>query len=194
LCHLLYPMSAAHTSIFRMDSNSTSYQASQRVISCTFWGFGVWGLEFRVGRVSGLGLQGDGPAQAASWAAAASSCWELWAPRRLFAHSLSLVFSPLVAREDVQCPCETMDSGLIRGEWKRVRAWERCPNWINRCNKGIGSSWGHPHAGPTRKRRARACQPWAWAWERWASQGSQGSQAGYGAGPLAGTQVQLVSL
>ncbi|KAJ1494534.1 hypothetical protein T484DRAFT_1927012 [Baffinella frigidus] len=25
LCHLLYPVSAAHTSIFRMDSNSTSY-------------------------------------------------------------------------------------------------------------------------------------------------------------------------
>ena len=25
LCHILYPMSAAHTSIFRMDSNSTSY-------------------------------------------------------------------------------------------------------------------------------------------------------------------------
>jgi hypothetical protein len=24
-CHLLYPVSAAHTSIFRMDSNSTSY-------------------------------------------------------------------------------------------------------------------------------------------------------------------------
>jgi hypothetical protein len=29
LCHLLYPVSAAHTSIFRMDSNSTSY--SRRV-------------------------------------------------------------------------------------------------------------------------------------------------------------------
>ena len=26
LCHILYPVSAAHTSIFRMDSNSTSYQ------------------------------------------------------------------------------------------------------------------------------------------------------------------------
>jgi hypothetical protein len=25
LCHILYPVSAAHTSIFRMDSNSTSY-------------------------------------------------------------------------------------------------------------------------------------------------------------------------
>ena len=25
LCHMLYPVSAAHTSIFRMDSNSTSY-------------------------------------------------------------------------------------------------------------------------------------------------------------------------
>jgi len=24
LCHILYPVSAAHTSIFRMDSNSTS--------------------------------------------------------------------------------------------------------------------------------------------------------------------------
>ena len=27
LCHLLYPVSAAQTSIFRMDSNSTSYDA-----------------------------------------------------------------------------------------------------------------------------------------------------------------------
>ena len=27
LCHILYPVSAAHTSIFRMDSNSTSYHA-----------------------------------------------------------------------------------------------------------------------------------------------------------------------
>ena len=26
LCHILCPVSAAHTSIFRMDSNSTSYQ------------------------------------------------------------------------------------------------------------------------------------------------------------------------
>ena len=26
LCHILYPVSAAHTSIFRMDSNSTSYR------------------------------------------------------------------------------------------------------------------------------------------------------------------------
>ena len=26
LCHILYPLSAAHTSIFRMDSNSTSYR------------------------------------------------------------------------------------------------------------------------------------------------------------------------
>ena len=28
LCHILYPVSAAHTSIFRMDSNSTSYLLS----------------------------------------------------------------------------------------------------------------------------------------------------------------------
>ena len=28
LCHILYPVSAAHTSIFRMDSNSTSDNAS----------------------------------------------------------------------------------------------------------------------------------------------------------------------
>jgi len=28
LCHILYPVSAAHTSIFRMDSNSTSYEIS----------------------------------------------------------------------------------------------------------------------------------------------------------------------
>ena len=27
LCHILYPVSADHTSIFRMDSNSTSYSA-----------------------------------------------------------------------------------------------------------------------------------------------------------------------
>ena len=27
LCHILYPVSAAHTSIFRMDLNSTSYIA-----------------------------------------------------------------------------------------------------------------------------------------------------------------------
>ena len=27
LCHILYPVSAAHTSIFRMDSDSTSYMA-----------------------------------------------------------------------------------------------------------------------------------------------------------------------
>jgi len=26
MCQILYPVSAAHTSIFRMDSNSTSYQ------------------------------------------------------------------------------------------------------------------------------------------------------------------------
>ena len=26
LCHILYPVSAAHTSIFQMDSNSTSYK------------------------------------------------------------------------------------------------------------------------------------------------------------------------
>ena len=26
LCHILYPVSAAHTSIFRMDSNSTFYR------------------------------------------------------------------------------------------------------------------------------------------------------------------------
>jgi len=30
LCHLLYPESAAQTSIFRMDSNSTSYRALER--------------------------------------------------------------------------------------------------------------------------------------------------------------------
>ena len=31
LCHLLYPVSAAQTSIFRMESNSTSYGHLQRV-------------------------------------------------------------------------------------------------------------------------------------------------------------------
>ena len=30
LCHILYPVSAAHTSIFRMDSNSTSYKGGVR--------------------------------------------------------------------------------------------------------------------------------------------------------------------
>jgi len=30
LCHILYPVSAAHTSIFRMDSNSTSYSFPQQ--------------------------------------------------------------------------------------------------------------------------------------------------------------------
>jgi hypothetical protein len=30
LCHLLYPVSAAQTSIFRMDSNSTSYLRVER--------------------------------------------------------------------------------------------------------------------------------------------------------------------
>jgi len=29
LCHILYPVSAAHTSIFRMDSNSTSYHEQE---------------------------------------------------------------------------------------------------------------------------------------------------------------------
>ena len=29
LCHTLYPVSAAHTSIFRMDSNSTSYEGTE---------------------------------------------------------------------------------------------------------------------------------------------------------------------
>ena len=33
LCHILYPVSAAHTSIFRMDSNSTSY-LSLKVHTC----------------------------------------------------------------------------------------------------------------------------------------------------------------
>ena len=31
LCHILYPVSAAHTSIFRMDSNSTSYETPATV-------------------------------------------------------------------------------------------------------------------------------------------------------------------
>ena len=29
LCHILYPVSAAHVNIFRMDSNSTSYPAAE---------------------------------------------------------------------------------------------------------------------------------------------------------------------
>jgi len=32
LCHILYPVSAAHTSIFRMDSNSTSYRYRLKVL------------------------------------------------------------------------------------------------------------------------------------------------------------------
>jgi len=30
LCHMLYPVSAAHTSIFRMDSNSTPYKLLEK--------------------------------------------------------------------------------------------------------------------------------------------------------------------
>ena len=30
LCHILYPVSAAHTSMFRMDSKSTSYRNTQK--------------------------------------------------------------------------------------------------------------------------------------------------------------------
>ena len=33
LCHILYPVSATHTSIFRMDSNSTSYTEAARIQS-----------------------------------------------------------------------------------------------------------------------------------------------------------------
>jgi hypothetical protein len=33
LCHIMYPVSAAQTSIFRMDSNSTSYCGRQSVRS-----------------------------------------------------------------------------------------------------------------------------------------------------------------
>ena len=33
LCHILYPVSAAHTSIFRMDSNSTSYHCMYASLS-----------------------------------------------------------------------------------------------------------------------------------------------------------------
>ncbi|KAJ1493303.1 hypothetical protein T484DRAFT_1929448, partial [Baffinella frigidus] len=36
LCHLLYPVSAAHTSIFRMDSNSTSYCPLEEFLSDLF--------------------------------------------------------------------------------------------------------------------------------------------------------------
>ena len=36
LCHILYPVSAAHTSIFRMDSNSTSYSLSRAIASTYF--------------------------------------------------------------------------------------------------------------------------------------------------------------
>ena len=32
LCHILYPVSAAHTRIFRMDSNSTSYHHVPKVL------------------------------------------------------------------------------------------------------------------------------------------------------------------
>ena len=35
LCHILYPVSAAHTSIFRMDSNSTSYSPGHTHTSST---------------------------------------------------------------------------------------------------------------------------------------------------------------
>jgi len=35
LCHILYPVSAAHTSIFRMDSNSTSYRCVHMSIRVT---------------------------------------------------------------------------------------------------------------------------------------------------------------
>ncbi|KAJ1489239.1 hypothetical protein T484DRAFT_1937605, partial [Baffinella frigidus] len=43
LCHLLYPVSAAHTSIFRMDSNSTSYMHSAHARPKARWGGGGWG-------------------------------------------------------------------------------------------------------------------------------------------------------
>ena len=32
MCHILYPVSAAHTSIFRMDSNFTSYRKFSQVV------------------------------------------------------------------------------------------------------------------------------------------------------------------
>ena len=44
LCHLLYPVSAAQTSIFRMDSNSTSYCGLG--LGFRALGFGFWGSGF----------------------------------------------------------------------------------------------------------------------------------------------------
>ena len=41
LCHILYPVSAAHTSIFRMDSNSTSYSSRQPHHACAFGNRGL---------------------------------------------------------------------------------------------------------------------------------------------------------
>ena len=38
LCHILYPVSAAHTSIFRMDSNSTSYPRITDRLRIGSWG------------------------------------------------------------------------------------------------------------------------------------------------------------
>ena len=35
LCHILYPVSAAHTSIFWMDSNSTSYHWEELAMEAT---------------------------------------------------------------------------------------------------------------------------------------------------------------
>ena len=39
LCHILYPVSAAQTSIFRMDSNSTSYPQTEAETSLALEGF-----------------------------------------------------------------------------------------------------------------------------------------------------------
>ena len=42
LCHILYPVSAAHTSVFRMDSNSTSYEGKDAISApCSLLSGGV---------------------------------------------------------------------------------------------------------------------------------------------------------
>ena len=65
-CHILYPVSAAHTSIFRMDSSSTSYLGPEewecsRCVGEPAACFESLGLGLRVEglgfRVKGLGLR-----------------------------------------------------------------------------------------------------------------------------------------
>ena len=61
LCHILYPVLAAHMSIFRMDSNYTSYRAGDRW--CVGWlgegGVGEGGVGLfrrQLARGQGLGF------------------------------------------------------------------------------------------------------------------------------------------